>query len=131
MHMYLLHIIASEPVLDTLQARTRGLTQHAISFVGTACAALQDMYHANALCCPYVLHVRCGRQLPASQRRCTRCPCCPLHSVSASTAHLHSHGTHRVLTSSSLMQVYPVGEPAALQAQGPCRLFCKFLSMMT
>ena len=52
MHMYLLHIIASEPVLDTLQARTRGLTQHAISFVGTACAALQDMYHANALCCP-------------------------------------------------------------------------------
>lgn len=41
MHMYLLHVIASEPVLDALQARTRGLTQQAVSYVGTACAALQ------------------------------------------------------------------------------------------
>ena len=129
--MYLLHIIASEPVLDTFQARTRGLAQHAISYVGTACAALHHIYQASALWCPYVLHIRCGRQLPASQRRCARCPCCPLRSVSASTAHLHSHGTHSVLTSSSLMQVYPFGEPAASQAQGPCRLFCKILSVMT
>ena len=36
-----------------------------------------------------------------------------------------------VFTGSSLMQVSPFGEPAASQAQGPCRLFCKFSSMMT
>ena len=35
-----LHVIASEPVLEALQARTRGLTQQAVSCVGTACAAL-------------------------------------------------------------------------------------------
>ena len=40
MHMYLLHAIASEPVLDTLQARTRGLTRQAVSYVSTACVAL-------------------------------------------------------------------------------------------
>ena len=53
--MYLLHIIASEPVLDTFQARTRGLAQHAISYVGTACAALHDIYIIYIVSCKCIV----------------------------------------------------------------------------
>ena len=80
MHMYLLHVIASEPVLDALQARTRGLTQQAVSYVGTACAALQifimQMHCIVHTCYMFGADGSCGQVNDAV--RAARAACCVL-----------------------------------------------------